>query len=80
MVKPGRAYEMVVAEILQAMEPSATVEGNQWIQGSDGRRDMDVLVIGTVAGTERSIALPVKSNYGCLHFFSTPFLSSCQEV
>lgn len=60
MTKPGRLYEQVVAEVLRAMDANASVEQGRWVQGPDGRRDMDVFVEGTADGQSRSVLIKCK--------------------
>ena len=50
MSKQGKPYERVVAAVLQAFDPSATVSQGKWVTGPDGRRELDVLIQGTIEG------------------------------
>jgi hypothetical protein len=50
MAKQGKPYERVVAAILQAFDPRPTVSQGKWVVGPDGRRELDVLIVGTVDG------------------------------
>jgi hypothetical protein len=50
MPRLGRGFEEVVADVLKAMDPAATVSIGPWVPGSDGRREVDVLVEGTADG------------------------------
>jgi len=46
----GSAFQRLTGEIVQAFDPGAIVEVGKWIQGPDGRRDMDVAVRGILGG------------------------------
>ena len=46
MVKAGKIYEKLVTDILSTMSQGATVQFGQWIEGPDGRRDLDVEIRG----------------------------------
>ena len=48
--KRGRPFEEVVAEVVPAIDPRATVRQGKWTDGPDGRRDRDVSIDGTVNG------------------------------
>jgi hypothetical protein len=51
MRKPaGRAYQELVAQVVKAFDPKAEVMVGEWVEGPDGRLDMDVSVRGTVDG------------------------------
>jgi Restriction endonuclease len=51
MRKPaGRAYQELVAQVVKAFDPKAHVSVGQWVEGPDGRLDMDVSIRGTVDG------------------------------
>jgi len=50
MAKRGRQYEQVVAAVLLAFDPHASVTQGKWVVGPDGRRELDVLVEGTADG------------------------------
>src|SRR5262245_37064309 len=58
--KSGRPFEEVVAEVVQAIDPRATVRQGQWIDGPDGRRDRDVFIRGTVRGAPYSALIECK--------------------
>jgi hypothetical protein len=45
--KRGDEYQRAVAEVAQSLIPSALVEVGSWVNGPDGRRDLDVLVRST---------------------------------
>jgi hypothetical protein len=47
---PGEAYQDIVASIVRVFDPEAQVNAGEWIDGPDGRLDMDVSVRGTMDG------------------------------
>ncbi len=58
--KKGTPFEHVVAEVLRAMDPGATVQHGQWVQGPDGHRELDVHIIGTYQGQQRRVLIECK--------------------
>jgi Restriction endonuclease len=51
MRKPaGIAYQELVATMAQAFDPNANVQVGEWIEGPDGRLDMDVSIRGSLDG------------------------------
>ena len=51
MRKPsGIAYQELVATMAQAFDPNAKVQVGEWIEGPDGRLDMDVSIRGSLDG------------------------------
>src|SRR5215510_1062106 len=44
--KAGDEYQDIVAAVQCALDPGAAVRAGQWIEGPDGRRDLDVEVRG----------------------------------
>ncbi|MGZ8163148.1 MAG: restriction endonuclease, partial [Methylobacter sp.] len=60
MVKLGDEYQEIVGLVREALDPDAAVKVGQWIEGPDGRRDMDVEVRGTVEGKEQFILVECK--------------------
>jgi hypothetical protein len=56
----GRSYQRLVASVVQAIDPGATVEEGKWISGPDGKRDMDVLVKGSIKGQAFSTLIECK--------------------
>jgi hypothetical protein len=58
--KKGKGFERVVAEVVKAMDPWATVRQGEWVVGPDGRREMDVVVSGTADGQERTVLIECK--------------------
>jgi len=51
MAKSGDEYQELVGVVQRALDPGATVDTGAWVNGPDGRRDMDVAVRGTRNGT-----------------------------
>jgi hypothetical protein len=49
--KRGDEYQRTVAEVAQNLVPSALVEVGSWINGPDGRRDLDVLIRSSAEST-----------------------------
>ncbi len=45
---------------MRAMDTTAVVDQGRWLDGPDGRREADVLVTGTVDGTERRVLIECK--------------------
>ena len=64
--KLGKEFQLVVADVVREMDPNATVREGEWVVGPDGRRDLDVVVEGTVAGVVRRVQIECKdySNEG----------------
>ncbi len=58
--KPGTGFELVVAEVAKAMDPRATVKQGTWMDGPDGRRELDVVVAGEVDGQQRMVLIECK--------------------
>lgn len=58
--KQGLLYQELVGFVIQAFDPNAKVKTEQWITGPDGRRDMDVLVQGTISGVNYSLVIECK--------------------
>jgi len=60
MGKKGSSYEKFVANVVAAIDKNVKVEYSQWVQGPDGRRDMDVYVTGIVNGKTYSMMIECK--------------------
>ena len=60
MTKPGDEYQDLVGLVREALDPNATVKVGEWIEGPDGRRDMDVEVRGKAGGEEQFILVECK--------------------
>lgn len=60
MAKKGSPYEKFVASVIEAMDQTVHVEHSKWVEGPDGKRDMDVHVIGSVNGKDFSILIECK--------------------
>lgn len=58
--KAGSLYEQAVADVAHLMDPGMTVTQGEWIEGPDGRRDMDVLIVGTADGRPLRILIECK--------------------
>jgi hypothetical protein len=58
--KAGTAYQDLVGEIVASMEPGAQVRTGVWIDGPDGRLDMDVAIRGRIEDRDVSIAVECK--------------------
>jgi len=56
----GRAYQELVASIVKAFDPGAQVEVGEWIEGPDGRLDMDVSIRGNFDGRPRLAVIECK--------------------
>lgn len=57
MAKLGKQFQLVVADVVQEMDPNATVREGKWIEGPDGLREIDVIVEGAVDGTVRRVQI-----------------------
>jgi hypothetical protein len=60
MAKAGDEYQVIVGAVAQALDPKATVKVGQWIEGPDGRRDLDVEVRGTIDGSPCFVLIECK--------------------
>jgi hypothetical protein len=58
--RPWKAYQRVVAEVVGILNPQASVKEGQWIEGPDGRRDLDVEIRGRLEGREILVILECK--------------------
>ncbi len=59
-IKRGKPFQLVVRDVIRALDPTASVSEGDWVDGPDGRRDRDVFVEGTVEGVKRSILIECK--------------------
>ena len=50
MTKAGDEYQAVVGAVAKALDPGAVVRVGVWVVGPDGRRDLDVEVLGSIEG------------------------------
>ena len=57
----GDSYEEILNAVQKALGPGATVEVAQWVEEPDGRRDMDLVVRGSVSGTPFCVLLECKN-------------------
>ena len=60
MAKAGDEYQDIVGLVREALDPGAVVKTGQWVEGPDGRRDMDVEVRGTHDGKEQFVLIECK--------------------
>lgn len=60
MAKRGSAFERLVKDVLSTMDRNSVVRHGQWVQGPDGRRELDVLVEGRVEETIRRVLIECK--------------------
>ena len=58
--KRGKPYEGVVTDVFRLFDPSATVQRGKWVVGAYGRRELDVLIEGTVDGIPRRAIIECK--------------------
>lgn len=58
--KKGKEFEEVVGEVAQIMDPTSKVSIGKWVEGPDGRREVDVKIIGSYEGDERKILIECK--------------------
>lgn len=60
MPKPGDDYQDVVGAVQRALAPGSQVDVGVWVDGPDGRRDMDVAVRGTKDGKPHLVLIECK--------------------
>lgn len=60
MAKAGDEYQEIVGAVAKALDPGASVKIGQWVEGPDGRRDLDVEVRGTINGSPYFIQIECK--------------------
>ena len=60
MKKAGRAYEELTAEVAKALNPNAKVKQGVWVEGPDGRRELDVEIRGTINNKDIFIFIECK--------------------
>lgn len=60
MSKPGSAFEALVADVAKAFDSKASVNWGQWVDGPDGRRDMDVIITGRVSFSDVTLLIECK--------------------
>lgn len=58
--KQGDSYQELVGSVMRALYPGATVNVGVWVEGPDGRRDMDVEVRYFFEGEERLVLVECK--------------------
>ena len=57
---PGRAYQDLVATLVKAFDPTAEVQAGRWVEGPDGRLDMDVSIEGHINGRAVRVVIECK--------------------
>ncbi|MEH2529948.1 hypothetical protein V1277_003677 [Bradyrhizobium sp. AZCC 1588] len=60
MSKLGTQFELAVSDVVREYDPTANVRRGEWVIGPDGRRELDVLVEGTVDGVFRRTHIECK--------------------
>jgi hypothetical protein len=59
-MKLGKVYEALVADVMRALHPGATVKVGEWVIGPDGDREIDVAIRGEIEGKETFILVECK--------------------
>jgi len=62
MAKAGDSYRELVGTVAAALDPGSTVKTEQWIEGPDGERDMDVEMLGTLNGQPHFVLIECKDH------------------
>lgn len=62
MPKAGDAYRELVGAVMAALDPGSAVKTEQWIEGPDGERDMDVEVRGTMGNISHFVLVECKDH------------------
>lgn len=57
---PGRGYQKLVADVVKTFDAGADVKVGEWIDGPDGRLDMDVSVRGMIQGRPVLVVIECK--------------------
>jgi hypothetical protein len=57
---PGRAYQDLVATMAKAFDSTADVQAGKWVEGPDGRLDMDVSIEGQINGRAVRVVIECK--------------------
>lgn len=60
MPRSGEPYQQLVGAVSRALDPDAVVTIGEWVQGPDGRRDMDVAIRGTSGGEAKLVLIECK--------------------
>ncbi len=59
-MKRGVEYQELSALVAEALDPNADVKTGQWVEGPDGKREVDVEVRGTVDGEPHFVLIECK--------------------
>jgi hypothetical protein len=62
MTKAGDSYRELVGTVAAALDPGSIVKTEQWIDGPDGERDMDVEIRGSQSGQSHFILIECKDH------------------
>ena len=60
MAKLGTPFQMVVADVVRELDRDCKVETGEWVEGPDGRRELDVTIEGASDGQRRRIHIECK--------------------
>jgi hypothetical protein len=61
MRKPvGTAYQELVATMAKTFDPTADIKVGEWVEGPDGRLDMDVAIRGSMDGKPTLVVIECK--------------------
>src|SRR4051812_23074383 len=60
MPKLGTEYQSLVAEVMNALHPSATITIGEWVIGPDGRREIDISIRGIIDGRPTFVLVECK--------------------
>jgi len=50
VAKLGQEYNLIVADVMGALHPGASIEIGEWVEGPDGEREVDVAIRGVIDG------------------------------
>lgn len=60
MTKAGDIYQEAVAEVARTLDSAADIQVGAWVQGPDGRRDLDVAIRPRTAGAVEFVLIECK--------------------
>ena len=60
MPRSGEPYQELVGAVSKALDRDASVSVGEWVEGPDGRRDMDVAIRGSVQGESKFVLIECK--------------------